>query len=489
MKTIFSELEQFTIDLEREAYEVGAGLKDEANFSAIFERADKLISQETIHEIRDADIEPAERSEYLSFLLCMIIDKALKEPTDAVITKELEAAAEIDGESVSYRMLPVMIANEPDHARRAALDVVRRDILTDQLIPLSRDIMTETHRLVSSFGYANYCDFFEKLEGIPLAPLRVETEKLLRETESFYLSELEYYARTVLKLPLSELAQYDFAYMRRADKFDALFPADKLLPAAWATMNAMGIEAEKHPHVRLDIEKREKKSPRAFCCPVRVPYEVYLVIMPTGGVDDYSSFLHELGHTLHYAHTEASLSLAARQFGDNSVTEAHAGTLEKMIYNKTWLGERLGVSDADASEYLRFMEFFELYMLRRYCAKFHYEMELHGGGVSLDACPDLYVKYLTEATRVQYYPESYLQDLDSHFYCVRYLRSWMLERNIREILESRFGLKWFDDPKAGELLKELWSHGQKHDAETVSAALGAGPLNFDRIIADFVKGK
>ncbi len=483
MKSVFEELEQFTIDLEREAYEVGAGLKDEANFSAIFDRADRLISQETIAAIRDADIEPSERAEYLSFLLCMIIDKALKEPTDAVLTLELEASAEFEGESIPYRQLPVLIANERDHERRAALDAARRGILASQLIPLSVRIMEGTHQLVREFGYESYLHFFETIEGISLGPLREQTDKLLRETEPFYLKELEFYADTVLKLPLSELAQYDFAYMRRADKFDPLFPAERLLPAAWETMSAMHIEAERHPHVRLDIEKRDKKSPRAFCCPVRVPDEVYLVIMPTGGVDDYSSFLHELGHTLHYAYVDASLPLAARQFGDNSVTEAHAATLEHLIFSPAWLHDRLAIGDP--SEYLRFMNFFELYMLRRYCAKLRYEMELHGGKHKLEDCAALYADILTEATRVRYYPESYLQDVDSHFYCARYLRSWMLERCIRGALETRFGERWFSEPKAGALLKELWSHGQNFNAEQVAAALGENTLSFDRIIGDY----
>lgn len=485
MTNIFEELEQFTIDLEREAYEVGAGLKDEANFSAIFERADRLISNDTVRQIREADIEPSERAEYLSFLLCMIIDKALKGPTDEVITLELEATAEVFGETVPYRQIPVMIANEPDHARRAELDAARRRILSDQLMTLSHTIMDGSHKLAVEFGYSSYRDFFEKIEGISLDPLRAETEKLLRETEQFYLGELEYYAKTILKLPLSELTQYDFVYMRRADKFDPLFPADRLLPATWETMDAMGIEAQRHPHVKLDIEKRDKKSPRAFCCPVRVPDEVYLVIMPTGGVDDYSSFLHELGHTLHYAYVDASLPLAARQFGDNSVTEAHASTLEMLVMNERWLRSRLGIDDP--SEYLRFMRFFELYMLRRYCGKFHYELELHGGKRSLDECRDLYVDILTGATQVKYYPESFLQDVDSHFYCIRYLRSWMLERTIRAALEERFGADWFSTTGAGDLLKKLWSHGQRYNADAIAASLGAAALSFDTIIADFLK--
>lgn len=479
--SIFERIERFINEIEREAYEVGAGLKDEANFSAVFERAGALISHETVSEIREADIFPAERAEYLSFLLCMIIDNASKELTDEVMTRELSATASIGGKDVSYRLLPVMIANETGHAARAALDAARREIISSQLNSISLSIIRQSHDLATGFGHASYSDFFEKIEGISLAALRAETEKLLRETEPFYLRELAFYSETILKLPPEELAQFDFAYMRRADRFDPLFPESRLLGSVWATMKSLGIEAENHPHVRLDIEKRDKKSPRAFCCAVRVPEEVFLVIMPTGGVDDYSSFLHELGHTLHYAHTDARLSVAVRYLGDNSVTEAHAGTLEHLILNRSWLRNRLGAADPD--EYLRFMSFFELYMLRRYCAKLHYEMELHGGRREIKDCAALYAEILSGATRVRYFPETYLQDVDNHFYCARYLRSWMLDRQIRDTLESRFGEDWFENKKAGDLLKEIWSHGQKYRAEAISSALGFDSLNFDTLIA------
>ena len=214
-----------------------------------------------------------------------------------------------------------------------------------------------------------------------------------------------------------------------------------------------------------------------------MPSEVYLVIMPHGGVDDYSSFLHELGHTLHYAHTEPGLSIAARYLGDNSVTEAHAGTLDHLVYNPAWLKRHLGADDT--AEYLRFMRFFELYMIRRYCGKLHYEMELHGGEHDLEDCADIYVKTLTEATRVKYFPETYLQDVDSHFYCARYLRAWMLERQIRAKLVEKAGEEWFAEPNAGDILKEMWSKGQQHWAEVISTALGFNALNFDQLIEDY----
>ncbi|HOX28417.1 MAG TPA: hypothetical protein PLQ76_04590, partial [bacterium] len=97
------ELDRFIHELELEAYRVGAGLKEEAEFSSVFDRADSLISKRTIDELKDAGLPPGELAEYLSFLLCMLIDKELKEPTDEVITAELSASAMIEGVETPYR--------------------------------------------------------------------------------------------------------------------------------------------------------------------------------------------------------------------------------------------------------------------------------------------------------------------------------------------------------------------------------------------------
>ena len=54
---------------------------------------------------------------------------------------------------------------------------------------------------------------------------------------------------------------------------------------------------------------RPKKSPRAFCAPVRVPGEVYLVLSPVGGRDDFSVLFHEAGHAEHYANVDPSTAV------------------------------------------------------------------------------------------------------------------------------------------------------------------------------------
>ncbi|HOX28768.1 MAG TPA: hypothetical protein PLQ76_06405, partial [bacterium] len=73
-------------------------------------------------------------------------------------------------------------------------------------------------------------------------------------------------------------------------------------------------------------------------------------------------------------------------------------------------------------------------------------------------------------------------------YCVRYIRAWMLQSQITETLESKFGKEWFADPQAGKTLISLWSSGQSRRAEHFSKSLGFDSLNFDLMIKTFLEG-
>ena len=148
----------------------------------------------------------------------------------------------------------------------------------------------------------------------------------------------------------------------------------------------------------MDVEDRPRKSPRAFCAPVRVPQDVWLVIRPHGGHDDYSSILHEAGHAEHFTHTRADLPVAFRHLGDNSITEAYAFLFGALLRSPAWLRDVMQVAEAD--EYLALTTFAETYMLRRYAAKLRFELELHRTD-ELEALSDRYGEFLTEAVQVQ----------------------------------------------------------------------------------------
>jgi len=139
------------------------------------------------------------------------------------------------------------------------------------------------------------------------------------------------------------------------------------------------------------------------------------------------------------------------------------------------IGMPLGGEKEDYRGFLGHIALFELYMLRRYAAKIDYEFALHGGP-ELQGKEALYAGKLAGATQVAYPPESYLDDVDPFFYCANYLRAWMLQAQLREVLKTRFGRRWWQSEGSGAFLKELWKEGQAQDADALSRRLGFGSL-------------
>jgi hypothetical protein len=209
---------------------------------------------------------------------------------------------------------------------------------------------------------------------------------------------------------------------------------------------------------------------------VRVPEEIYLVVMPKGGQDDYQALLHEGGHTEHYAHTRPELPFEYRHLGDRAITEGYAFIMDHLVLNPRFLERYLDF--VDSAEFISFAAIADLYFLRRYCGKLAYETELHKETESLDGMAKIYSERLSEALLIDVPPENYLVDVDASFYAGDYLRAWMFEGAFRMMLQDRYGMEWFRDPAGCAWLKELWSKGAEFGAERLTLMSGGGKLDF-----------
>jgi hypothetical protein len=244
-----------------------------------------------------------------------------------------------------------------------------------------------------------------------------------------------------------------------------------------------GLGIGEQDNVTLDVEARPNKSPRAFCAAIRIPEEVWLVIAPMGGRDDFSALFHESGHTEHFAHVDPDLPFEFRCLGDNSITECFAFLNQHLIDDPVWLERRLGLTDP--STVVAYARAHRLLYLRRYTGKLAYEMELHGpnGGVS-GSTAARYAELLGRALRVEWSPETYLADVDPGFYSACYLRAWALETSLRAHFQERYGPAWFDSPEAGAELRSLWRQGQRVSPDELLAEIGRAPLRFDVLLGD-----
>ena len=484
--------EAFLTELTREYYRHYAGLKDAFEIEPIYERHWSLFTLDAVESLRErAGAAPAGSEELrrLTMLIDFAVQGYIGEATKSVeaelARREADLSFKLDGQRIGFRESSVVQANEPDGARRAAIEDGRLKLTDEHLGSLHRELMERSHGGAVDLGWASYREMCEECKLIDLDLLRTQTDAFQRASDERYAELLEPELRRTLGLGFADLSRSDLPrFFRAADK-DALFPEEKLLPSFVETMRGLGIDVRGQSGVILDVDPRPKKSPRAFCAPVHPPGEVYLVLTPIGGLEDFSVLFHEGGHTEHFAHVDPRLPFEFRYLGDNSISEAFAFLFQHLVEDPEWLRRRLGV--ADAAEVASYARAHRLVYLRRYAGKLAYELELHGNGRSPDfsALADRYSELLGAAVGVKWPRETFLADVDPGFYCACYLRAWALETHLRRGLRERFGGAWFERPEAGELLRELWRAGQRTTPEEMLGRLGvAEELDFGVMLED-----
>jgi oligoendopeptidase F len=481
------EAEQFVSALDREYYLHFAGHKETFEIEPIYDRHTSLFERAAVDQLREQlEMRTGDSRRRCQYLLQLavegLIGRATKAQAAALAERESALEIEFDGRRESYRQAVIVQSNEPDPDRRLEIERARLEALEADLNPFHLEILEQAHRLSAELGWPSYRAMYEELKEVDLVALERETHTFSDATAERYREIVEPQLLAETGIGLDSLRRSDLPYFFRAKTHDHMFPAARLMEAFERTLEGLGIDLEAQINVRLDLEQRTRKSPRAFCAPVRVPDEIYLVIPRRGGRDDYSALFHEGGHTEHFAWMDAALPFEFRHLGDNSVTEGFAFLFEHLVEDESWLEAALGADQAGA--YMDYVRASKLIFLRRYAAKLDYELELHSGERPLAEMPALYAQRLGEAVGVAWPEVSYLSDVDEGFYCANYLRAWAFEASLRRLLRARFGAGWFGDREAGELLRSLWREGQRQRADELLNGLTGERLDFSMMISE-----
>jgi hypothetical protein len=481
--------ERFCEELSREYYMHLAGHKPDLELEPIYRGYEDLFTRDAVGRLRELATDEADGDERrrLRYLLHFSFDGLIGAETrdESAELAGLEASLEVDpGDGpVPYRAIQIEQANEPDAQRRGLLEEARNRVLAGRLNPLHLASLERSHELCRAFGWPSYAAAYAELRGVDLEALMRQTARFLQTTEERY-PELLASRLEELGLPaLGELRRSDLPRFFRSADLDPLYPADRLVESFRSTLAGLGIDLDRQGNVHLDTESRRTKSSRAFCSTPRVPAEVYLVIAPHGGRDDYAALFHEGGHAEHYAHTDPDLAFEFRMLGDNSVTEAFAFLLQHVVEERAWMRERLGVEDAEAA--VAQARAARLILLRRYSAKLAYELELHGSLGGLGEMPARYASLLGEALGVPWPRESWLADVDEGFYAACYLQAWALESRWRAAVRECHGEVWFKSADAGEWVRGLWRAGQRLDARELLDETVGGELDFGELAGEF----
>lgn len=478
LDALSADADRFVAELDEEAYLHFAGIKNSYDLVPIYERHAELTTLETALAV-GASVEEGGRrvGELWKFACEGYLGNFVREEAERIAELEASLSASVGDEEIPYRMLRPRIMNEDDRATRERLEQARNELTEQHLNGLHLQAVGVVHRETGRLGAASYTELYRSF-GFALDDLAEQCRRFLEETERLWAEAGDRFLRNRIGMGLDEAERWDVGRAWRGVAWDAAFPAARMVPSLEGTLADLGIELRAQENVELDLVDRPNKDPRAFCVAIEIPERVILVIKPQGGPDDWRALFHEAGHTEHFAHTSASLAMEEKRLGDNAVTEGWAMLLEHLTIDPVWLERRL--------DFPRPYEFAAegatqlLWLVRRYCAKFLYELEFHAAADVTELRPR-YVELLSDALEVAPSDSDYLADMDEGFYSSRYLRSWAFEAQLRSYLRERFGNAWFSRRDAGSLLRELWGEGQKHSADELLREVTGETLELDAV--------
>lgn len=484
--------ERFMEELSQEYYLAHSGQKSSAELQPVYEKYASILGPDALAmvlELFRATATDSEDHRGLRLLTDWLVEsqsaRALAPLDEREISWEGSAIVRVpDGRRMEYQRVAIELANTADMRERHVIDDARADLVERELAPLRRERFQRERDITENLGLAeSYNAGFELLSGIDLAALRAECDAFLRDTQAMWDDVLPEFLRHRLGITRTEATRADALALFRAKEFDRFFAPTSMETSIRKQVREMGIDPTAAGRVIFDTGDREGKRSRAFCAPVRIPNEVYLVMRPHGGQTDWNTFLHELGHALHFAYMRPDLPYEYRWLGDNSITEGYAMLFDHMMQDVGWLQRYTDLGPANLRTFLRAVGFEELHFLRRYTAKFGYEVELYGGNVPWESLPDLYTDRLTNATSFRYSPADAFVDVDPRFYAARYLRAWQLQALLSETLVERFDADWWRNPRAGPwICSALFGEGQRELATEQAQRVSGKTLSFAPLV-------
>ncbi len=171
-------------------------------------------------------------------------------------------------------------------------------------------------------------------------------------------------------------SSYHIAYMRRLSPLESTYTKERATEVCLQTLAELGFDLAAATNIKLDLDDRPQKSPRACVIASDPPKVVHLITRAQGGLHDYQAFLHEAGHALHYGGVDPALPLAFRRLSrDHALTEIYSYIVEAISREPEWHARYFGLSDAQAAENAEATVFLEALLFRRYEAKLRFELD------------------------------------------------------------------------------------------------------------------
>ena len=472
---------------------VRVGEKETSEQAAIVARHADLFTQEQLDALRSAETDASDTDarERLFRLrrTCEagIVDAELAAREDELENAVLAARLTFDGDEMPLRTAEARLALLSGYAKREELGDLAR-ALDSSFNDRRLDLLAARDDLEGGLsGERNAVARNEAEKQISLRDLESVLRKASDAASAEYERLREHWFERLLGAEREEVpSNAHVRWLRRLSPLESTYPKERSVEVCVETVRELGFELEAIPNIRLDLEDRPQKNPRACVIAADPPEIVHLITRAQGGVSDYQAFLHEAGHALHYAGVDPRLPWTFRALSrDHALTEIYSYIVEAVSREPGWHALHFGLSDAEAEDNAEATRFLEALLFRRYAAKLCFELGFwdafpaERGSSSRD-----YEPLLTDATGLRYDERGYISDMDAGFYSADYLRAWIRSAQLNAYLRHEVGENWWRSSETGEILSALFAEGTRPSTEDVARRLGFDPLDTGPLVAE-----
>ena len=477
-------LGRYLYERSEEGRAVRVGEKETSEQAAIVERYRDLFTTGQLEVLREAEAGAAADERELLYRLrktceAGIVAAELAAREDELENRILATRVAWRGEELPLRTAQAKLAVLPEYADRDELGALHNEA-SAAFNPDRLELLAAGEALEAELsGVADPVERNAEEKGISLLELERALDAASRASTAAYDRLRERWFERLLGPERDEVPTSNHtSWLRRLSPLEATYTRERAVPVCVETLRLLGFDIEREQGIRLDLDDRPQKSPRACVIASDPPHVVHLITRAQGGLHDYQAFLHEAGHALHYAGVDAGLPMTFRKLSrDHALTEIYSYILEAISREPGWHAQHFGLSDEEAQTNAEATTFLEALLFRRYTAKLQYELGFWSRFARDGGTPEGYSERLTAATGIHYPESNYLADMDAGFYSADYLRAWIRSAQLRAHLIAEVGEDWWRRPETGELLRGLFREGTRPSSEDIAARIGFDPLD------------
>ena len=486
-----AELSRYVYERSEEARAVRVGEKETSEQAAIVARYAGLFTRAQHASLGAAEEAAGGDERERLFRLreaCEggIVAAELAEASDALENAVLACRVTFDGDELPLRSAQAELAVLADYADRdrlGELTLAASASFNDARL----ELMAAEERLEAELtGEPDPVERSARLKQIDLEALAGALDRAAAAIDApFALLHQRWLDRILGPERDAEPLSAHVAYVRRLSPLAGTYTRERSVPVCLATLAELGFDLQGDERIRLDLEDRPQKNPRACVIASDPPRVVHLITRAQGGLADYQAFLHEAGHALHYAGCDPALPYAFRRLArDHALTEVYSFLVESVTHEPGWHAEHFGLDDAAAADRAEATRFLDALLFRRYAAKLRYELVFWGDFAHAADHAVVYERLVSRASGFRYPRLGYLADMDAGFYSADYLRAWIRAAQVRAALRRQVGEDWWRRPETGEFLRSLFVQGTRPSSEEVARRVGFDPLDTAPLVTE-----